>query len=123
MTYKDDIYHSQQSTKLLYYVGNTVPRSKVDPNFWARYTYGNRINAKGLKCLHLNIRSLGQKVVEIKNIIQEKRPHIFGISDCELKKVNGTYDESRLKIPGYNVLFPKSWAVLGYCISIRWKRS
>ena len=47
-------------------------------NFWARYTNGNGgSQPKGVKCLHLNIRSLKNKVFEIKNIIRQEKPSIF----------------------------------------------
>ena len=64
--------------------------------------------------MHLNIRSLANKVSEIKILVKEHTPHIFGISECELKKINGKFDEEILKVPGYNLLFPKSWASHGF---------
>ena len=64
--------------------------------------------------MHLNIRSLGSKVIEVKNIIWEQKPNILGLSECELKKVNGNYDVDKLKIPGYDLLFPKSWTEAGF---------
>ena len=85
---------------------------KESCNFLAKYKNGNR-NMKGIKNLHLNIRSLGRKISEVKNIIKEHSPHIFGLSECELKKVQGYYDERKLKIPGYDLLFPQSWAKHG----------
>ena len=69
---------------------------------------------KGIYNAHLNIRSLINKVGEIKNIINQHRPNIFGLSECELRKVNNTFDENKLKIPGYKVLFPKSWTSQGF---------
>ena len=72
---------------------------------------GNR--RKGILNLHLNIQTLNNKVSEIKNLIKEHSPNIFGLSECELRKVDGNYDETRLKIPGYDVLFPKSWTANG----------
>ena len=66
-------------------------------NFLFRYIHGN-ISQKGIKNLHLNIRSLRFKVLEVKNIIKEHSPHIFGLSECELRKVS--INESDLKIPG-----------------------
>ena len=84
------------------------------PNFRARYTYGNKQQKiAGVKNMHVNIRSLAKKVFEIKNIVQEHRPHILGLSECELKKSNGSYDESQLKVPGYQIFFPKSWYITG----------
>ena len=64
--------------------------------------------------MHLNIRSLVNKVCELKVIVKEHTPHILGVSECELKKVNGQFDEEKLKIPGYNLLFPKSWNQHGF---------
>ena len=88
---------------------------KQTTNFMAKYKYGNRENVKkGIKNLHLNIRSLGNKVFEVRNIIKEHSPHIFGLSECQLKKINGIYDEDKLKIPGYSILFPKSWELHGF---------
>ena len=62
--------------------------------------------------MHLNIRSLRNKVFEVKKVIKDNNPHILGISECELKKEN--VDEKCLKIPGYDILFPKSWAKHGF---------
>jgi hypothetical protein len=56
--------------------------------------------------MHPNIRSLANKVLELKKIAKERTPHILGESECELKKVNGKFDEEKLKIPGNNLLFP-----------------
>ena len=81
------------------------------PNFYARYIYGNK-EAKGIKNCHLNIRSLKNKIQEVKNIISIQNPHIFGISEAELFKQN--VNEKSLKIPGYNIIFPKSWSNEGY---------
>ena len=64
--------------------------------------------------MHLNVRSVGKKVFEIKNIVKEHSPHILGLSECELKKVGGFLDESKLKVPGYTLLFPKSWNCHGF---------
>ena len=83
------------------------------PNFLARYTYGNKQSQRGIKNIHLNIRSLSNKVVEVKNIILEQRPHIFGISECELRNHAG-FDVDKLKVPGYTILFPKSWSQHGF---------
>ena len=82
-------------------------------NFWARYINGNRIESKGIKNSHLNIRSLRYKVVEIKKIIKEQNLHIIGLSECEIKK-GPNFDLKELKIPGYNLLLPKSWDSAGF---------
>ena len=68
---------------------------KQTANFLAKYVNGNRM--KGIYNAHLNIRSLINKVGEIKNIINQHRPNIFGLSECELRKVNNTFDEINLK--------------------------
>ena len=109
------------SKQLLYGAGQVqlghphiVLGRQMTSNYQARYLHGNKQNQKGIKNLHLNIRSLLNKVCEVKNIIREQKPHIFGLSECELKKVNGSFNEEKLKIPGYNLLFPKSWSEYGY---------
>ena len=48
--------------------------------------YGNR--RKCILNMHLNIRSVKNKVLEVKNIVKQHNPHIFGLSECELKKEN-----------------------------------
>ena len=83
----------------------------VDYNFLARYLYGNIQKIKGILNMHLNIRSLQHKVYEVKNLIKQHNPHIFGLSECELKR--DKIDEKCLKIPGYNILFPTSWTQHG----------
>ena len=85
---------------------------KQTGNFWARYVFGNIINVKGIKNLHFNIRKLKNKVDEVKNIIKQESPNIFGLSECDLKKEN--INVNSLKIPGYEILFPKSWNIHGF---------
>ena len=87
---------------------------KETNNFKARYLNGNTTVKRGIKNMHLNIRTLQNKVFEIKHIIKEHSPHILGLSECELKKVDGYFDEKRLKVPGYSILFPKSWESQGF---------
>ena len=84
---------------------------KATTNFLSRYKYGNK-QQKGVQNFHLNIRSLKYKVSEIKNIVKEYSPHIIGLSESELRREN--IDEQSLKIPGYDLLFPKSWSVHGF---------
>ena len=62
--------------------------------------------------MHFIIRSLKYKVGEVKNIVNTEKPSIFGLSEVELKKEN--VDVKMLKVPGYDVLFPKSWSVHGF---------
>ena len=91
---------------------NVKSRKIVDWNFEARYLYGNIKKQKGIVNMHLNVRSLQFKVVEIKNLIKEHNPHIFGVSETELFRTR--IDEKLLKIPGYDIMFPKSWSLNGY---------
>ena len=81
-------------------------------NFWARYLHGNINQVKGVHNMHLNIRSLRYKVSEIKNLIYNEKPTILGLSECELKKE--TLDPRSLKVPGYDLLLPKSWELHGF---------
>ena len=85
---------------------------KQTGNFWARYKHGNKINNKGITNLHFNIRKIRYKVNEVKNIIKQESPNIFGLSECELRKEGFAIDT--LKIPGYDVLFPQSWDIHGF---------
>ena len=96
---------------------------KLSTNFLARYKYGNQEKKRGIKNFHLNIRSLGKKISEVKYVIKQHSPHILGLSECELKKVNNRYDESRLKIPGYDILFPASWQASGYARVVMYVKS
>ena len=88
---------------------------KQTTNFLSRYINGNIASSpRGIRNYHLNIRSLAKKVFEVKNIVKENNPHVFGLSEVELKKKDGYFDETILKVPGYSTLFPKSWAVHGF---------
>ena len=70
------------------YVGEQDSNSLeiCDFNFLARYQNGNITRKKGILNLHLNIRSLRNKVPDVKNVIKQHNPNIIGISECELKK-------------------------------------
>ena len=88
---------------------------KMTGNFFAKYLHGNiKENSKGIKAFHVNIRSLQNKVDEVKKLVQDISPHILGCSECELKNVNQESQLSSLKIPGYQLLLPKSWEAHGY---------
>ena len=78
----------------------------------ARYLTGNIQKIKGILNMHLNIRSLQHKVLEVKKVIKENNPTLIGLSECELSKEQ--IDVTTLKIPGYNILFPKSWESHGF---------
>ena len=62
--------------------------------------------------MHLNIRHLQNKVYEVKQLIKEHMPCMLGISETELYK--NKIDEKQLKVPGYNIIFPRSWELHGY---------
>ena len=78
-------------------------------NFEMRYLHGNI--EKGVKNIHINIRSLFNKMGDIKAIVKKENPHIIGISEAEL--VKDRHNLSSLKIPGYIYLLPKSWETVG----------
>ena len=61
----------------------------------------------GLKSIHINIRSLYNKISKVKCIARKEKPHIIGISEAELFKPH--HLEKSLKIPEYDLLLPKSW--------------
>ena len=44
--------------------------------------------------------------------LNTEKPTILGLSECELKKEN--VDTKTLKIPGYDILYPKSWESHGF---------
>ena len=71
----------------------------IDHNFRARSINGNIQKRKGILNMHLNIRSLKNKVCEVKKIVKEHNPHLLGLSEVELNKE--TIDIKSLEIPGY----------------------
>ena len=72
-----------------------------DVNFYARYTYGNRIS-RGIKLCHWNAENahLKNKMNLIENLIRRYSPHILGISEANLLKY---HDQSLVQIPGYEL--------------------
>ena len=78
-------------------------------NFKARYLHGNI--KRGVVNMHINIRSLYNKMGEVKNLVKQEKPHILGISEAELKSSH--HSISTLKLPGYDLLLPKSWSRFG----------
>ena len=60
--------------------------------------------------MHVNIRSIYNKMSEVKNLLQKENHHILGISEAELKK---NHDINNLKVPGYDFLLPPSWEAYG----------
>ena len=78
-------------------------------NFEAKYLHGNI--RRGIKNIHVNIRSIYNKINEVKQLVKKEKPHILGISEAELRKKNHSLD--KLKVPGYDLLLPKSWENVG----------
>ena len=80
------------------------------PNKYAKITYGNKTSSgRGIKNLHLNIRSIRNKMSDIKHLIHKEKPHLFGLSECEVRREKN-FDERQLKVPGYDLLLPTSWS-------------
>ena len=42
--------------------------------------HGN--TTRGIKNIHINIRSLFKKTAEIRKLVKEEKPHILGISEA-----------------------------------------
>ena len=78
-------------------------------NFQAKYLHGNI--KRGIKNIHVNIRSIYNKMSEVKQLVKNEKPHILGISEAELRKRSHSLD--KLKVPGYVLLLPKSWESIG----------
>ena len=79
-----------------------VNGKRCSTNFQARYLYGNI--GRGIKNIHINIRSLYNKISEVKSFTLKENPHILGVSEAELFK--GQHSVETLKIPGYDLLSP-----------------
>ena len=78
-------------------------------NFIARMINGNK--AHGIINMQINIRSLFNKLSEIKMLVKKENPHILGVTEAELSK--NLHNVNTLKLPGYDILLPKSWNVTG----------
>ena len=79
---------SQQSESGLLTRTKSFDGKSLLSNFYAKITYGNKAaKCRGLKNLHLNIRSIRNKISDVKNILGQHKPHFFGISECELTKI------------------------------------
>ena len=70
-------------------------------NFQSRCTYGNR-KTNGVKIAHWNKGGsyLINKMPEIRNIIGQHNPHIFGLSEANLLDV---HDKNLAEVPDYNL--------------------
>ena len=53
------------------------------------------------------------KCMRSKNVVKEFGPHMLGLSECELYK-RDIKNDNLLKVPGYDIMFPKSWNENGY---------
>ena len=76
---------------------------KIDHNFKARYTFGNR-HKTGLRLGHINMGGgyLCNKVNELERIVSQEKPHVLGISEAQFKK---SHDLDDLKIDRYSINF------------------
>ena len=101
---KNDMNISTQPTHYLFRRGK-----HQSVNFKAKLLHGNI--RKGIKNIHVNVRSLYNKLSEVKLLVQKQKPHILGISEAELRK--GAHSLLDLKVPGYALLLPKSWNTEG----------
>ena len=111
-SFTQDNCHNPNPTCWSYFTGN----------FFAHYLNGNGRNS-GVRVFHLNVRKLQNKVAEIKNVIKDLNPHMFSLSECELQN-STNFEIGKLKVPGYNIHFPKSWNTHGYArIILYYKKS
>ena len=58
--------------------------------------------------------------MEIRNLIKLHNPHIFGVSETELSR--NRVSEDTLQIPGYDLLFPKSWSTQDFACVVVYKK-
>ena len=86
-------------------------KKKRTINFQVKCAHGNI--GRGVVNIYLNVRSLYNKMSEIKSFVVKKTPHILAISENELSK-SGHHEQS-LEIPGYDLLMPKSWLECYVC--------
>ena len=49
---------------------------------------------------HLNIRSIKNKICEVKKVIDENRPHVLGCSESEIKNDFKKDQLNHLNVPG-----------------------
>ena len=82
---------------------------EFESNFYMRCLHGNV--QRGIKNVHINVRSLYNKINEVKTFIKDEKPHILGVSEAELLESHHSLDS--LKVPGYQLLLPKSWESQG----------
>ena len=77
---------------------------KMVTNFENRYLHGNR-KLSGIKISHWNKGGshLGNKILEVKSIISETRPHIFGLSEANLFE---DHDRNLVEIQDYDLHLP-----------------
>ena len=75
----------------------------VNHNFIAKVTYGNR-NKNGIKICQWNAGGgfLVSKQAELNNIVNDIRPHVFGITESGFKK---THNKEDVEIQDYTLLF------------------
>ena len=85
---------------------STSIQYRINYNFFAKYTFGNR-KQSGLKICHWNAGSsyLVNKINEIETVVSNHEPHIFGISETSFHSFHSIEDA---KIGGYQIYFAKT---------------
>ena len=90
-------YKSDYTQLALFCLRMRVLGKKASVNFKAKYTNGNGFSrVQGIRNYHINIRSLSNKVSEVKSLIKQVDPHIFGISETEIRR-RYNFNENSLK--------------------------
>ena len=83
-SYRGSRYSQKISSQSSIQVELRVLSKKQTLNFKAKMVHGNI--KRGILNIHVNIRSLYNKMSEVKNLIVKEKPHIHGISEAELRK-------------------------------------
>ena len=65
-------------------VSGVFTSNALSGNFFARCYNGNIAAKSGIKICHINVRSLKNKVDEVKSLISNLSPTVIGVSECEL---------------------------------------
>ena len=88
-------YSSRSELRCQYYHYSNIS------NFQSKYTYGNK-GLKGIRICHWNKSnsSIQSKLPDIKNLISRERPHLFGISEANVKC---NLDIDTIKISDYTL--------------------
>ena len=93
-SYRGSRYSQKISSQSSIQVELRVLSKKQTLNFKAKMVHGNI--KRGILNIHVNIRSLYNKMSEVKNLIVKEKPHILGISEAELKKACHSIDSLKV---------------------------